>query len=103
MQFTTALVSILATAVIAVPTGNTGGGGGSTPYDACSGLYDSLQCCATDVLGVANLNCAPPPAVPTSANDSSKVCSAIGQRARCCILPILGQGILCQAPLGVPQ
>lgn len=57
MQFTTVLVSILATAVIAIPTGNTGGG--SAPYVACpSGLYSNLQCCATDVLGVANLDCA---------------------------------------------
>ena len=27
-------------------------------YTACSGLYDTAQCCATDVLGVADLNCA---------------------------------------------
>lgn len=26
-------------------------------YTACSGLYGSSQCCATDVLGVANLDC----------------------------------------------
>lgn len=27
------------------------------PYAACSGLYGSAQCCATDVLGVADLDC----------------------------------------------
>lgn len=26
-------------------------------YDPCSGLYDSAQCCATDVLGLVNLDC----------------------------------------------
>lgn len=26
-------------------------------YAACSGLYGSAQCCATDVLGVADLDC----------------------------------------------
>ncbi|KAK1472532.1 hypothetical protein CTAM01_16373 [Colletotrichum tamarilloi] len=99
MQFATALVSILATAVIAIPTGNTGGG--SAPYDACSGLYDSLQCCATDLLGVADLDCASPATVPTSASDAKSICAKVGQRARCCVLPILGQSILCQTPVGV--
>lgn len=27
-------------------------------YSACSGLYGTPQCCATDVLGVADLDCA---------------------------------------------
>ncbi|KXH32540.1 hypothetical protein CSIM01_11125 [Colletotrichum simmondsii] len=103
MQFTTALVSILATAVIAIPTGNTGGG--SAPYVACSGLYSSLQCCATDVLGVADLDCASPPPtatnVPTSASNFRSICANVGQRARCCIVPVLGQAVLCQTPVGV--
>ncbi|KAI8946649.1 Cerato-ulmin hydrophobin family [Xylaria longipes] len=70
-------------------------------YVACSGLYGTSQCCATDVLGVADLDCANPPTIPTSADDFSSVCSAIGQRARCCVLPILGQDVLCQTPVGV--
>ncbi|KZL83328.1 fungal hydrophobin [Colletotrichum incanum] len=108
MHFTVALVALFASATIAIPTtghgGNTGPGSGGTtpsPYDPCSGLYNSVQCCATDVLGVANLDCGAPPSVPTSADSFSKVCAAIGQRARCCVLPILGQGILCQTPFGV--
>ncbi|KAI0478100.1 Cerato-ulmin hydrophobin family [Xylaria cf. heliscus] len=70
-------------------------------YVACSGLYGTAQCCATDVLGVADLDCANPPSVPASADNFSAVCSAIGQRARCCVLPILGQDVLCQTPSGV--
>ena len=71
------------------------------PYAPCSGLYASAQCCATDVLGIADLDCGDPTTVPTSADDFSAVCSAIGQRARCCVLPILDQGILCNTPAGV--
>lgn len=81
--------------------GGGNGGGGTTPYDPCSGLYDSALCCATDVLGVANLDCAAPPAVLTSAAQFKSTCAKIGQRARCCVLPVLGQAVLCQAPAGI--
>ncbi|KAI1182992.1 Cerato-ulmin hydrophobin family [Nemania serpens] len=67
----------------------------------CSGLTSTLQCCATDVLGVADLDCANPPTVPTTPADFSAVCSAIGQRARCCAIPILGQDLICGTPVGV--
>ncbi|KAI0380645.1 Cerato-ulmin hydrophobin family [Hypomontagnella monticulosa] len=70
-------------------------------YVPCTGLYGTSQCCATDVLGVADLDCANPPTVPTDAANFTSICSAIGQRARCCVLPILGQDILCQTPAGV--
>lgn len=42
-----------------------------------------------------------PPQTPISTVDFSTVCSAIGQRARCCVLPILEQGVLCNTPAGV--
>ncbi|KAI0432827.1 fungal hydrophobin [Xylaria sp. FL1042] len=99
MQISTLFVSLLATAVIANPVKRTGGN--PTPYDACSGLYDSLQCCSTDVLGVADLDCATPTAVPTSPASFAAICAAGGQTARCCVLPVLGQSILCQDPLGL--
>lgn len=51
--------------------------------------YGTAQCCATDVLGVADLNCANPPTVPTSAANFSAECADIGQQARCCVLPIV--------------
>lgn len=71
MQLSTLLISLMASLAIAVPT-NTGGGGdggggddgggggdgGSTPFVACTSLlYSQAQCCATDVLGVADLTC----------------------------------------------
>lgn len=58
-------------------------------YIPCSGLYGTAQCCATDVLGVADLDCADPPTVPANASDFQSECAAIGQRARCCVLPIV--------------
>lgn len=62
MQLTTFLSTLLAATVIAVPTTGGGGGGGGSPpapYVACpDGLYSSPQCCATDVLGLADLDCA---------------------------------------------
>ena len=102
MRFATFVATFLAGTAMAIPTaeeartGNTPSG-----YDPCSGLYDSAQCCATDVLGVADLDCASPPAVPNSASDFRAICAKIGQRARCCVLPVLGQGVLCQTPVGV--
>ncbi|KXJ87464.1 Cerato-ulmin hydrophobin family [Microdochium bolleyi] len=111
MKTTFALASLFlaaASSVMGAPTDphyppHNGGGGGSntTPYDPCSGLYDSAQCCATDILGVANLDCAGPGATLTSSANFAAVCAAKGQRARCCVIPILGQAVLCQAPAGL--
>ncbi|KAF3010885.1 hypothetical protein E8E13_009648 [Curvularia kusanoi] len=55
----------------------------------------SAQCCATDILGLAVLNCATPPTTPTNTNDFISICSAEGQQAKCCLLPILGQALIC--------
>jgi hypothetical protein len=70
-------------------------------YSPCNGLYSTAQCCATDVLGVADLDCGIPPGVPFGADDFSAMCAGMGQRARCCVLPILGQDILCNTPHGI--
>ncbi|KAI1370632.1 Cerato-ulmin hydrophobin family [Hypoxylon crocopeplum] len=97
MKFITAALATIFTGVaLAAPTVEE-----RQTYIPCSGLYGTAQCCATDVLGVADLDCADPSATPTDATDFSAVCSAIGQRARCCVLPILEQGILCDTPTGV--
>ncbi|KAI1457907.1 hydrophobin precursor [Annulohypoxylon moriforme] len=97
MQFITALVTFMASAVLASP-----GYGGDGSYVACNpGLYSNPQCCATDVLGVADLDCATPSKQLTSASEFEAVCAAGGQRARCCVLPVLGQDVLCQTPVGI--
>ncbi|KAK1957225.1 hypothetical protein LZ32DRAFT_524427 [Colletotrichum eremochloae] len=96
MQFTVAITALLASVALAAPVVEE-----RQAYVPCTGLYGSAQCCATDVLGVADLDCGVPPETPTGADNFSAVCSAIGQRARCCVLPILDQGILCNTPAGV--
>ncbi|PSN61481.1 hypothetical protein BS50DRAFT_578479 [Corynespora cassiicola Philippines] len=55
----------------------------------------TAQCCATDVLNLAILDCAPPPTTPQSTNEFIDTCSAEGQQAKCCLLPILGQALIC--------
>ncbi|RBR26338.1 uncharacterized protein FIESC28_00838 [Fusarium coffeatum] len=97
MKFSLAAVTLLGAVVSALPANEKR----QTPYVPCTGLYGSAQCCATDVLGLANLDCGGPPSTPSNATEFSAVCSAIGQRARCCVLPILDQGILCNTPAGV--
>ncbi|OAL01183.1 hypothetical protein IQ06DRAFT_347244 [Phaeosphaeriaceae sp. SRC1lsM3a] len=52
-------------------------------------------CCATDVLNLANLDCAPPAVTPTSINAFIDTCAEGGQQAKCCLIPILGQALLC--------
>ncbi|KAI1744450.1 hydrophobin 2 [Xylaria scruposa] len=79
----------------------TGGNGG---YDACpDGLYSNPQCCATDVLGVADLDCHSPSSVPSDVTNFRNICAAGGQRARCCVIPVLGQAVLCQTPPGLGE
>lgn len=101
MHFLALISATLLTGALAAPSA-AGVEQRQSTYEACSsGLYSTAQCCATDVLGVADLDCANPPSTPTSADDFSAVCAAIGQRARCCVLPILDLGVLCETPTGV--
>jgi len=64
----------------------------------CTGDYSPV-CCATDVLGIADLDCAPPTTTPTDAANFTAICSEIGQQAECCLLPILEQGLICTTPV----
>ncbi|KAI0405950.1 hydrophobin-like protein [Xylaria palmicola] len=93
-----AIVGLLAAAVSAVPTND-------PPYTACAGqgLFSVPQCCATDVLGVADLNCHSPSSNPFSVNNFRDICANGGQRARCCAVPILGQALLCVTPTGLGE
>ena len=55
MQFTIATIAAFcASLAVALPSQVTER---QTPYVPCSGLYGTAQCCATDVLGVADLDC----------------------------------------------
>ncbi|KAI2639377.1 hydrophobin [Xylaria nigripes] len=121
-----AVVGLLATAVAAVPgypgggngggggggggnggnggggNGGGGNGGGNGGFNPCTALLDGTpQCCAVDVLGVADLNCANPSSLPSSPDDFRQICADVGKQAACCVLPILGQALLCQPPVGI--
>ncbi|KAI1329933.1 hypothetical protein F5Y16DRAFT_396800 [Xylariaceae sp. FL0255] len=39
--------------------------------------------------------------VPTSAHNFEAICAAGGQRARCCVVPVADQAILCDTPVGL--
>ncbi|KAL9487954.1 hypothetical protein ACSS6W_000231 [Trichoderma asperelloides] len=87
-------------------SGNTGGGNSDDGSDGghflCpTGLFSSAQCCSTDVLGIADLNCKPPSKTPKDASDFAKICSSTGSEARCCAIPIAGQALLCQDVVGI--
>jgi hypothetical protein len=51
MKFITAALALFASIAVAAPVEE------RQVYIPCSGLYGSAQCCATDVLGVVNLDC----------------------------------------------
>ena len=50
--FATVLIALTAGFASAAPTVE-----GRQAYVPCTGLYGTAQCCATDVLGVADLDC----------------------------------------------
>lgn len=52
MKFSLAAVALLGAVVSALPANEK-----RQAYIPCSGLYGTSQCCATDVLGVADLDC----------------------------------------------
>ena len=52
MQIIAIVAALFAGAAVAAPALQ------ERQYVACSGLYGTAQCCATDVLGVADLDCA---------------------------------------------
>ncbi|KAG5761732.1 hypothetical protein H9Q72_010151 [Fusarium xylarioides] len=71
-------------------------------FDPCpDSLYGNPECCSLDVLGVADVECDSPTESPTDAADFQAICAASGKRARCCVLPVLGQALVCMTPVGV--
>nr|CAB02150.1 cerato-ulmin [Ophiostoma himal-ulmi]CAB02151.1 cerato-ulmin [Ophiostoma himal-ulmi] len=98
MQFSIATIALFLSSALAAPyTGSI-----SDPYDPCTGLLQkSPQCCNTDILGLANLDCHGPPSVPTSPSQFQASCVADGGRqARCCTLS-LGLAVVCADPVGL--
>ncbi|OAQ97577.1 hypothetical protein LLEC1_01213 [Akanthomyces lecanii] len=60
------------------------------------GLYSNPQCCNPDVLGVACLDGKVPSEQPRDANHFRQICGSKGKAAKCCVLPVLKQDVLCK-------
>ncbi|KAL7944876.1 fungal hydrophobin domain-containing protein [Trichoderma barbatum] len=74
---------------------------GNAPSPLCPvGLYSNALCCATSVLGVADLDCKVPNTFPRNGAEFKSVCAKTGAQAQCCVLPILGQSLLCKPAIG---
>ncbi|KAK5998950.1 Hydrophobin-1 [Cladobotryum mycophilum] len=72
----------------------------SVPGKPCpDGLFSVPQCCATDVLGVLALDCHAPKRDCPDTGSLRQECAKVGQQARCCLLPVAGQALICQPPL----
>ncbi|KAG7119123.1 Trihydrophobin like protein [Verticillium longisporum] len=60
----------------------------------------STPCCATSVLGVADLDCSVPSSTPSDGADLKRICAESGAAAMCCSIPLAGQGVLCTPVVG---
>ncbi|TQV96986.1 Hydrophobin 2 [Cordyceps javanica] len=80
----------------APPATSTGYPSPGGQFHCPAGLYSNPQCCSADILGLADLDCVNPSRAPTSGDDFASVCSAVGKGAKCCVLPVAGQSLLCQ-------
>ncbi|KAF1353240.1 fungal hydrophobin-domain-containing protein [Delphinella strobiligena] len=66
--------------------------------DLC-GPLDTPMCCETDILGVADLNCASIDSSIKSTSEFESTCADKGKSAECCVTSLLGDtGLLCSSP-----
>ncbi|GFP53041.1 hypothetical protein ACSS6W_000479 [Trichoderma asperelloides] len=94
MKFFTAAALFAAVAIAGPVEVRTGG-------NICPvGLFSNPQCCDTQVLGIIGLGCEVPPQTPRDGADFKNICAKTGDQALCCVLPIAGQDLLCQAAVG---
>ena len=123
MHITTTTITFslfLASLTSAIPTSNSNVKR-QDPTVCPGALFENPQCCSTDVLGLADLNCADrklpifpqlhhphpstlpaatadmkhiAPTVPTDVEDFEEICSSIGEAASCCVLPIVSLSFL---------
>ncbi|KAI4622404.1 uncharacterized protein J4E87_006346 [Alternaria ethzedia] len=100
MQFTiftlTALLSLTSAAAVTKRFPYAATSVQARQSEICGGLATPL-CCQTDVLGVANLNCANAGAGIETTEDFQAACAEDGTTAQCCIVPLGADGLLCTA------
>ncbi|KAM3526806.1 hypothetical protein MY4038_006673 [Beauveria bassiana] len=66
-----------------------------------NGLYSNPVCADVDVLGILCLNVATPSETPRDGKHFQEICAKIGKQARCAVLPVAVQAVLCNKPVGV--
>ncbi|KAL7807950.1 hydrophobin [Trichoderma aethiopicum] len=99
MQFL-AVAALLFTSALAAPSSDVHGVIRRANAFCPEGLlYTNPQCCDVDILGVADLDCVPPPSKPTSCKSFGSVCASVGRAPKCCAVPIIGQAVLCTDPI----
>ncbi|KAJ6524978.1 hydrophobin [Mycena capillaripes] len=65
--------------------------------DVCpDGLFSVPQCCSTVIVGVG-IDCINPDPTPGSVPNFEDICNNSGRGAACCVVPIVGQALLCNA------
>ncbi|KAH6605432.1 hypothetical protein Trco_007139 [Trichoderma cornu-damae] len=124
MQFL-AIASLFLATAFAAPSMDSHGHGVARRHDNAlcpSGLYSNPQCCNLDVLGVAGIDCVPrkdssskgqmtsqavvtdkqgtAPSKPSNCKSFAGICASIGREPKCCVLPVAGQAVLCEDPVG---
>ncbi|KAG4442796.1 hypothetical protein IFR05_001742 [Cadophora sp. M221] len=91
MQFSAITLTLFATLIAAFPLERRQLG------NLCGSALDTPQCCDVSVGGLANLNCASPTSDPATVADFTAECNDAGQAPYCCVLPILGDALVCTA------
>ncbi|KAF3068703.1 Hydrophobin-2 [Trichoderma lentiforme] len=87
-----AAAALFATSAMALAMGHEGCPGGIT---------DSIPlCCATNVLGVATLDCSTPTVPLPNVGIFQANCASKGKQPVCCTLPLAGLGLICSKPTG---
>ncbi|PHH71624.1 hypothetical protein CDD82_6401 [Ophiocordyceps australis] len=80
---------------------NNGSGNVPSIDDFCprSGLVGNPFCCTTDVLNLLDLRCEIPTQPFSSLTSLKQICQDEGREARCCAIPLIGQGVICEDTL----
>ncbi|KAK8140025.1 Cerato-ulmin hydrophobin family [Apiospora sp. TS-2023a] len=98
MQFTPIILALAATAFANPILQRNGGGGGGGDGGDCGGspLAAFTTLAAMSFFTVSRMS-----ELPKSAENFQEICAGSGQQAKCCTLPVLGQALVCNTPIGV--
>ncbi|KAF6239803.1 hypothetical protein HO173_002349 [Letharia columbiana] len=84
----------------AIPTSTSTGNAKRQAPLPCSGASATPNCCAVNVLSLADLQCADPPTLPTDVANFTQICADVGQEAQCCTLDLVSSCLSYVAAVG---